>query len=118
MQSTAKTPAEYLAEIPEERRRDINALRKIIRQVAPGVKESMQYGMLAYALDEPLFCLASQKQYLALYVDGETLARYQPRLGRLSCGKSCLRFKSLEQLPLDVITELLTECVAQQKPTS
>jgi len=89
----------------------------MIRKAAPKVTESMNYGMLCYSLGEPVFSLASQKQYLSLYVDctGEMLAKYKPRLGNLSCGKSCLRFKSIDKLPLDVMGELIAECVARHQ---
>ncbi|HUQ69165.1 MAG TPA: DUF1801 domain-containing protein [Planctomycetaceae bacterium] len=115
MQSAAKTPAEYLAELPEDRRKAITKLGAMIRQAAPQVTESMNYGMLCYSLGEPVCHLASQKQYLSLYADPDVLAEYKPKLGKLNCGKSCLRFKSLDQLPLDVMVELIAECVARHQ---
>ena len=115
MQSAAKTVAEYLAELPEDRQAAIKTLRSMIRKVAPKVTEGMNYGMIEFSLGEPLCCLASQKQYLSLYADPELLARYKPRLGKLNCGKSCLRFKSIEQLPLDAIADLLADAVAQHR---
>jgi uncharacterized protein YdhG (YjbR/CyaY superfamily) len=115
MQSAAKTPAEYLAELPEDRREAIAKLRAMIRKAAPKVTEGMNYGMIEFSLGEPLFCLASQKNYLSLYADPDLLAQYKSRLGKLNCGKSCLRFKSLDQLPLDVVGELIAECVARHQ---
>ena len=69
------------------------------------------YGMPAYTVrGEPLVGLASQKHYLALYVcPGDVLAEFRARFGKLNCGKGCIRFRKLEDLPLDVTEQMLRE---------
>jgi len=118
MQSSVKTVAQYLAELPKDRLEEITKLRGMIRKAAPKVTEGMNYGMIEFSLGEPLCCLASQKQHLSLYCDPTLLAQYKSRLGKLNCGKSCLRFKSLDQLPLDVIADLLADAVATHRAKS
>jgi uncharacterized protein YdhG (YjbR/CyaY superfamily) len=116
MQSKATTVAAYLAELPEDRREALATLHALIRKALPGAVESIQYGMPSYALGEAGVGMAAQKHYLALYVcDGELVDRYRPRLGKLNCGKGCIRFKSLDDLPLDVIEDLLREMVQRRQ---
>ncbi len=128
MQSKAKTVQEYLAALPEDRRRAIQALRKVIKANLPkGFREGMQYGMPAYFVPHSVFpagyhcspeeplpfaSIASQKNHLAfysfyLYQDGKELARFQKEWKaaghKLDMGKSCVRLKSLEHVPLEVI---------------
>ena len=99
----------YLKELPADRRTALATLRKLIKQVVPEAKESMQGGMATYAIGScPLFALASQKHHLALYVcEWNTMNKYRDKLGRTNCGKGCVRFKRLEDLSLDVLKEFL-----------
>ena len=123
----ATTPEEYIAQLPEERRAAITAIRDVINANVPdGFREGMAYGMIGWhvPLDrfgdtyngQPLglVALASQKNYISLYLnsvygDRDTEAWFRERYaasGRtLSMGKSCVRFRSLEEVPLDVIGE-------------
>jgi hypothetical protein len=128
MQSKAKTVAEYLAELPPDRRAAIQAVRKVILDnLDPDFEEGMQYGMIGYYVPHRLYpagyhcdpkqplglaCLASQKNYMSLYMmsvygDSEHARRFQEdwaKTGKtLDMGKSCIRFKKLEDLPLEVI---------------
>jgi hypothetical protein len=128
MQSKAKTVSQYLAELPADRRKAIEQVRKMILKNLPkGYEEIMQYGMIGYAVplslypqgyhcrkDEPLpfISLASQKNNLAiymfcLYLDKKDAARFQKEYEasgkKLDMGKSCIRFKKPEDLALDVI---------------
>jgi hypothetical protein len=128
MQSKAKTVSRYLAELPADRRKAIEQVRKMILKNLPkGYEEIMQYGMIGYAVplsiypagyhcakDTPLpfISLASQKNNMALYmfclyVDKQDAARFQKEYKasgkKLDMGKSCFRFKKLEDLALDVI---------------
>jgi hypothetical protein len=133
MQSSAATVAEYLKQLPEDRRAAISKVRSVIRKNLPkGFAEQMTYGMIGYVVPHKLYppgyhcnpeqplpyaCLASQKNYMSLYLmsiygDGE-LARwmreqFQARGKKLDIGKSCIRFKKIEDLPLDVIAEALS----------
>lgn len=109
MQSKAATVAAYLKELPPEKKAVLATLRKLIREAAPKAKESMEYGMPCY---EGVCALAAQKQYFALYIgDSKVVNRYRAKLGKLSIGKGCIRFRKLEDLPLDVVREMLAEVV-------
>jgi hypothetical protein len=127
MQSKAKTVAEYLKELPADRRTTISEVRKIIRKNLPkGYRETMNWGMISYEIPlktypetynkKPLMyaALASQKQYNSLYLscayqDSKQAKRlkegFQKAGKKLNMGKSCVRFKSLDDLPLNVIAE-------------
>ncbi len=109
MQSNAKTVDEYLGEIPPDRRSALEALRALIHSIAPTVTEAMLYGMPNFVLEEPFCAFSSQKQSMSLYCCVELLKKYRPRLGKLSCGKCCIRFRKYGDLPVEVVTELLKE---------
>jgi uncharacterized protein YdhG (YjbR/CyaY superfamily) len=111
VQSKAKTPKEYLDELPEDRRKALTKLRTMIRKRAPAAVESMDYGMITYTMGGHLCALASQKGYMALYVCGPAVDAHRSRLGKLNCGKGCIRFKKLDDLPLDVAGDIVTEAV-------
>lgn len=132
MQSEALTPKAYIDELPPERQKVVRKLRTIVRKSLPeGFKETMSYGMLAYVVplslypagyhckpDTPLpfISLASQKNFVALYhmgiySDPKLLTwfkkEYSSRVdGKLDMGKSCIRFKKLDDIPYDLIGEL------------
>ena len=128
MQSKAKTVDEYVASLPEDRREAIGALRAVILKNLPkGYEEGMQWGMPSYFVphsaypagyhcqpDQPLpfVSLASQKNHMAfygfcIYMDEELKIRFVEawkKTGKkLDMGKSCVRFKKLEDVPLKVI---------------
>src|SRR6185503_10958777 len=127
MKSKAKTVAAYIAEVPEERRAAIKAVRAVLKkQVPKGYVESMGYGMITWTVPlatypdtyngQPLCyaALSSQKQYMAVYLmtaySGELLkklqAGFKARGKKLDMGKSCIRFNRLEDLPPDVIGDI------------
>ena len=115
MKSDAKDVAAYLSELPEDRRKALSKLRALIRKDRKLV-EAMQHGMACYASGDLLFALASQKQYMALYVcDTDVVAKHRAALGALDCGKSCIRFQNVEDLPLDVITRMLDEAYERRR---
>ena len=125
MKSAAKTPRAYLDSLPADRREAIAKVRDVILENLPkGYEEVLDFGMLAYVVPlelcsdtyngRPLayVALASQKQYMAVYltcVYGHPKARkwfqdeYRRSGKRLDMGKSCVRFKSLDDLPLELI---------------
>ncbi|MCA9674394.1 MAG: DUF1801 domain-containing protein, partial [Myxococcales bacterium] len=127
--SNASTVAAYLASLPPERRAPIQAVRQLIRSHLPrGYEERMQYGMIGYVVPparkpdtyngQPLaiVSLASQKRHLALYlmglygapgVEARLRAAYQAAGKRLDLGKCCLRFRSLDDLVLDAVGDVL-----------
>jgi hypothetical protein len=134
MESQAATVEEYLASLPEERRRAIQAVRKVILDnLDPGYREAMQYGMIGYCVPHSIYpagyhCdprqplpfagLASQKNHMALYLMGlyghqplaDEFRRAWEKTGkRLDMGKSCIRFKRVEDLALDVIGDTIRQ---------
>jgi uncharacterized protein DUF1801 len=76
----------------------------------------MGIGMATYSWRKSmLFALAAQKKYLALYVcDTPLVAKHRARLGAVDCGKSCIRFKSLDDLNLDGVEALLAEAAEKR----
>lgn len=112
MQSKATTVAAYLKELPADRRKALSKLRAVIRKAAPKAIEEMQYGMVAYTMGEPILALASQKNYMAFYVCyTDLVGKYGSALGKLNCGKSCIRFNRLKDLPLDVVGKIVKDAV-------
>lgn len=133
MQSTAKNPKEYLDSLPDDRKEAIGKLRnRILEKLPKGFEESMNYGMLCYnvpfsiypngyhcnpEMPLPFLSLASQKNFIALYHmgiydDPELLnwfvAEYPKHSKqKLDMGKSCIRFKKMDQIPYELIAELL-----------
>jgi hypothetical protein len=127
--SRALTVKDYLASLPADRRAGLAAVRKVVRaHLPPGLQETMQYGMISYVVPlarfprtyngQPLaaLSLAVQKNYLALYLlglygDGEQRrwfeAAYRATGKRLDMGKSCLRFRSPDDLPLEVVGQAI-----------
>jgi hypothetical protein len=134
MQSKAGTVKEYLAELAPERREAIEAVRKMILKNLPkGYEERMQYGMIGYVVPLRLYpagylgdktkplpfaALASQKQYMSVYLmniygDKETQKWFEKEINawqkqtnkKIDMGKSCIRFTTLEYLPLKIIAK-------------
>jgi hypothetical protein len=127
--SDAATPAVYLASLQEDRRLAVTALRDTINANLPdGFEEGMSYGMIAWYVPLERFGntynghplglagVASQKNYISLYLlsvygDRETEAWFKERYAQsgkqLNMGKSCVRFRNLEEIPLDVVGETI-----------
>ena len=136
MQSDAATVEEYLASLPEDRRTALESVRAVILANLPaGIEESMNWGMIAYEVPlstypdtyngQPLAiaALASQKQHMSVYLSGiygsETLRAsfedaYRATGKRFDVGKSCVRFRRLDDLPLDVIGDAIAACSMEQ----
>jgi uncharacterized protein YdhG (YjbR/CyaY superfamily) len=103
----------YLAKQPDDRREALASLRNMILQAAPQAQEAMRYGMPTYEYPGGMFAIAAQKNYFSLYMDVSVVEKHRSELGNLSIGKSCIRFKRLDQLPLEVIRAMLVEAVNQ-----
>jgi hypothetical protein len=139
MQSKATTVEEYMESLPNDRQDIMKKLRKVILKNLPkGFKEGMGYGMIGYVVPHALYkpgyhvdpaqplifmCLASQKNHIALYHMGlyggaqlEWFKKEWPKhtTKKLDMGKSCIRFKKPEDVPLDLIGELCTRMTPQQ----
>jgi uncharacterized protein YdhG (YjbR/CyaY superfamily) len=120
---SAKTIAQYFAALPPERRALIRALDAFIRKTVPRLKPHFAYNMLGYGafpyrdhkkrlISWPVVALASQKNYVSVYVcalDGRRYVaeKYAKELGKVSVGKSCIRFKRMEDLHLPTLTKVL-----------
>jgi hypothetical protein len=140
MQSKSKTVPEYIDTLPADRKQIISAIRKVILKNLPkGFQEEMNYGMIGYVVPHkiypagyhcdptlplPFLALASQKNFIAIYHMG---IYAQPKLlewfqdewrvhstKKLDMGKSCIRIKKPEDVPLDLIGELVTKMTPQQ----
>ena len=140
MQSNALTPKEYLDKLPEDRKRAFKTLRKYILDNLPkGMEEVMSYGMLGYVVPHSLYpngyhCnpklplpfmnLASQKNFIAVYsmvLYSKTelmdwfVSEYVKRCKyKLDIGKSCIRFKKMEDIPFKLIGELTAKVNTNQ----
>jgi uncharacterized protein YdhG (YjbR/CyaY superfamily) len=113
MQSQATTIDAYLDELPPDRRAALSELRALIHRVAPKTVEAMQYGLPAFG---DLCALASQKNYLCLYVcESDLVQAHLAQLGKVSCGKGCIRFKRLTDLNLTTVKSLLREILKRRK---
>ncbi|MBL8996853.1 MAG: DUF1801 domain-containing protein [Gemmatimonadetes bacterium] len=132
MQSKATTVAAYLKSLPADRRKAIEAVRAVVRKsVDKDIEEGMQYGMIGWYVPHRVFpagyhcdpaqpvpyaALASQKNHMALYlmcaytekpVEEFIRAGYAAAGKKLDMGKSCIRFRTLEELDLDTIAEAI-----------
>jgi hypothetical protein len=140
MQSAAKTVDEYIESLPAERKEAMASLRKtILKNIPKGFQEAMGYGMMGYCVPHskypagyhcdpkqplPFLGIASQKHFIALYhmglySDPKLLKWFtgefakQSKL-RLDMGKSCVRFKKTDQIPLKLIGELVSKITPDQ----
>jgi hypothetical protein len=129
VQSKAKSVEEYLEELPAERRAVVSAVRDLVVEHLPdGYREAMSWGMIAYEIPlerypvtynkQPLsyVALAAQKNYYSLYLmscyessEGEDRLRaaFERAGKKLDMGKCCVRFKRLDDLPLEAIGEIV-----------
>ena len=106
MQREVSTPEEYRKDVTGEQSEMLEAIRGAIYDVAPKIDEIIEYGMLGYP---GLANLAAQKHYVALYVKPAVLAKHRDRLPGADCGKSCVRFRSPEQIETEPLRDLLRE---------
>jgi len=140
MQFKATTVEEYLQEVPAERQLYFNQLRDVVLANLPdGFVEQMSYGMIGYIVPHsvypagyhcdpklplPFANIASQKNFIALYHMGiyanpgllDWFVQEYPKHCKLKLdmGKSCIRFKKAEQIPYDLIAELMQKMSADE----
>lgn len=95
---------------------DLQRLREFVKAQLPEATEDLTYNMPTYSQnDQVVVSLASQRNYMSLYMDMDLVEEHRAELGDLDCGRSCIRFKKLDDLPLDVIGTILQETVERQK---
>ena len=147
MQSKATTVAEYLKLLPDDRRAAIESVRKVIlKNLGKDYEEGMQYGVIGYYVPHKVFpagyhcdpkqplpfaALASQKNYMSLYLMGTYCGCFEPGAGetqdarwfrdawaktgkKLDMGKACVRFRKLEDVALDVVGEAIKRLPAKE----
>jgi len=133
MQSNSTSPQEYIDSLPEDRKSSVEKLRQVILNNLPeGFQEVMGYGMLGYVVPHqiypdgyqcnpklplPFMNVASQKNFVSLYHMGiyanpDLLnwfsEEYSKRVNtKIDMGKSCIRFKKMDQIPFELIGELV-----------
>ena len=140
MQLKATSPKQYLEELPEDRKTPVSKLRQqILDNLPKGIEEAMNYGMLGYVVPHsvypdgyhcnpkdplPFMNLASQKNFVAVYsmvlysrkdlMDWFT-SEYAKRCKyKLDMGKSCIRFKRMDDIPFDLIGELTAKVSTEE----
>ncbi len=139
MQSKASTVAQYLAELPPDRREALEAVRKVfLKSLDKDLEEGMQYGMIGYYVPHrvypagyhcdprqplPYAGLASQKNHMSLYLgciyghssEADRFIKEWSTTGKkLDMGKACIRFKKVEDLALDVIADTIRRVSAKR----
>ena len=133
MKYSADSPIDYIDQLPEERKKAFNKLRKtVLDNIPKGYEECMNYGMLWYVVPKSIYpagyhCdpklplpftnIASQKNFIALYhmgiyADQELLQWFQAEYAqqckyKLDMGKSCIRFKRMYDIPYDLVGKLM-----------
>jgi hypothetical protein len=128
--SAAKSIQEYFDLIDEPRRTEVKQLDDFIRKTVPQLKAHFAINMIGYGSfhykgksgregDWPVISLASQKNYISVYVcsvkDGQYMAEYyKDNFPKADVGKSCIRFKKIDDIDLDKLSALLQE--AAEKP--
>jgi uncharacterized protein DUF1801 len=140
MTSNVSTPEEYIKELPKERKEVISKIRDVINRNLPkGFEEGMNYNMIGFyvphsvypdgyhcspELPLPFMNLASQKNFIAVYNIGiyakkeilDWFIKEYPKHCRykLDMGKSCIRFKKMDDIPYKLIGELASKMSAKE----
>lgn len=126
-QTKAQSSKEYFDTLPEDRRKPMLFLDALIKEVSPSLKPNFLYNMPGYGsftyknnkkeeLNWPTIAIASQKNYISIYIcaiDGDKYLseKYKDKLGKVSVGRSCIRFKKLDDVNIDILTLVIKEAV-------
>jgi hypothetical protein len=140
MQYKATSPEDYINQVPKERQNALKKLRKAIKENLPkGFEEGIQYGMIGYYVPHsiypdgyhctpkeplPFMSFASQKNSINLYSSGIYskkeihdwfVSEYPKHCKRkLDMGKSCVRFKNIDEIPFELIGALSKKLTVQE----
>ena len=140
MKYEANSPDDYISQLPEERKEPMKKLRAIIKKNLPkGFEECINYNMIGYVVPHetypngyhcnpklplPFMNIASQKNFIAVYHSGiyakkellDWFVNEYPKHAKrkLDMGKSCIRFKKMDDIPFDLIGELATKLTPKQ----
>lgn len=110
MQSKASTIKAYLLELPPEKRSVVKTLDKLVRSAAPKSVASMKYGMPTYEVASRIIAFNAQKNYFSFYADPKVVKQYRSELKGLGMGKSCIRFRTIEEVSLAALRKIVKEC--------
>ncbi|MBN1996559.1 DUF1801 domain-containing protein [candidate division KSB1 bacterium] len=107
---------QYFDDLPVERRTALEKLLKLILDTVPNINLTRAYGMPTFELNGIKFCaIASQKHYMAFYLmDTDVLDEHRAAFYGLDVGKSCIRFKNIEQLDLTIIQIMLKKSLKKK----
>ena len=130
MRSKAKTVTDYINILPDDRKYAITEVRDtILNNLPEGIQEIMNWGMITYQIPLELYpntyngqplmfaALASQKNHMVIYLSGvysddklreEFIAEYKATGKRLDIGKSCVRFRKIDDLPIELIGKAIS----------
>lgn len=136
MRSSAASVADYIRSLSDERRTAIETVRRVVNDhLPPGYEEAMNWGMITWQVPlatfpdtyngQPLMYagLASQKRYMALHLMGIYTSRaardafeaaYRATGKRFDAGKACVRFRRLDDLPLDLVAGTIAALPAEE----
>jgi uncharacterized protein YdhG (YjbR/CyaY superfamily) len=114
---------DYLEMLPQDRRETFEKLQQLIENTAPSLNPNFLYNMPGYGsftyknykkqlVEWPTIAIANQKNYMSIYIcaieDGEyVVEKFKNELGKVSVGKSCIRFKKLEDLNLETLVKAI-----------
>ncbi len=119
MTATNKQVDDYMSGLEPDRREALSQVRTLILETVPGATETLKYRMPTYEYRGGVLCaFASQKQYMSLYMDIDLVAKHGDELAGLDLGKSCIRFRRLEKLPLDTVRTILEETLQRSEYAS
>lgn len=126
----AKSSKEYLGSLPVERKKVMEFIDTFIQTHAPSLKPNFLYNMPGYGSfkykgakkemsDWPTIAVANQKNYISIYIcavdkNGYIAEQYKEDLGKVSVGKSCIRFKHIEDLNLNILKKIIK--LAEKSP--
>lgn len=106
MKRNTSSPEAYRSDVEGPLKELLEAIRRVILEVAPEVEETVGHGMLDYP---GLANLAAQKHYVALYVAPSVLERRRRDFPGVDSGRSCLRFRRADQVDRVALERLLRE---------
>lgn len=103
--------ASYLDKIPENKRNNIRRLRDCVLGILPEADESLHYKMPTYSYKgKNILAFAAQKNYYSVYIlDPCVMEKYKAHFEHLSSGKSCIRFKHIDQFPLHIFEQIISD---------
>ena len=112
MKRNTQSPQAYRDDVTGEQREMLETIRNAILSVAPDIDEIIEHGMLGYP---GLANLGAQKHHVALYVMPAVLAKHRDRFPGADYGKSCLRFRRLEQIDPKRLRALLGDVLRARR---